>query len=345
MGVIGLAAWIASTYKEHSVEVKAEAGGHAYQFDHIHFDMNTLVHNAVSTSTNAEEISQHVTSAMTRMLSKCQPKTSITLCYDGPTPHAKILQQRQRRIRQPDLEQMITPGSQMLVDVEYHVTQRLGQYLKRKNWDGLIVVSGSSVPEEGEIKIAQRIGQISKQYGMDDSHLIVGCDSDLFLICAATSSAHNLSVLHPFTDRLVCVTSIFLQWMKAVGVPISSSEYVSVLRGLRFDFVVLWMMNGCDYFGGVQGYSAPAAWNAYLTQRASSKSKSTKGCDFVRLSSNDMHVALRRKSLAEFFSANFSRAYQDVASNSESFLTTCAEIEPSVLEYLKGMAWVVQTLV
>ena len=331
MGVPGLTSWLYANYSTFSVSTVAQGGGGQQRsFDHIHFDMNSFLHEVIKKGAkNTEEVMADTVSAVMEVLDILRPLKSLSFCYDGPTPHAKILHQRQRRLRQSELEQQITPGSTLMYEVEEGVTKSVA---KRLSWcpELSVVLSGCGVPEEGEIKIAQRIAQCAAVEGPNPSHCVIGCDSDLFLICTAAVSCVNISWYSPFFEkRLLCCGSVFRSWIDANSIP--DLKFLETLRSLRLDFVALALFAGNDYFGEVSGYSVGGSWGAYLKGRAEGGE-----WGLTRVHPTNYSIGLCKANLAAFLRYLYP-ALNTVGSSE-------LEYAPYVVKYLKSVAWSLTTL-
>ena len=166
-----------------------------------------------------------------QILLKYPPRCSVLLAFDGPGAMAKITSQRMRRLKQSIVKQTISPGSPWM----NWIAKRLGKHVsiflhertashrktrkrRRETTENSVctVVSDFNSPGEGEHKIIQRLFECSVSKilgGSNAKHLIVGSDSDLFIICAASISLHNLTLLNTSSKLLLCVGSVFRAWL------------------------------------------------------------------------------------------------------------------------------------
>lgn len=150
------------------------------------------------------------------LLAKLAPRRRVILAMDGPAPLAKLLEQRRRRRREADRTELaelggggsssslaassksrkfrpisplfLTTGTLFMLEVHnslvYYICRTLSHGTKHRHV--AFELSDSTVKGEGELKILSRLlhstANTSSDASEEESHVIVGGDSDLLLM-------------------------------------------------------------------------------------------------------------------------------------------------------------------
>ena len=304
MGVPGLTNFLYETYRSYVAPLENFPITDTLTFDHIHLDLNAFLHTAARELKNkhgeeidfttwestpplfplplVEKLVQKTGELVIPLLEKCTARRSLFLAFDGPSAWAKMDQQRIRRWNQTALEQLITPGSPWMEEVERAFTHLVVDFTQKqhraRSTAGAhvpeIVVSGFRVPEEGEMKITQRILDCTRQEFAQDggrgpsnaTHLLVGQDSDLFLSCLAAWEVHNLTWLNPLIRKMLCVGSLLRAWVGEVRqvVFFPSVALPPRLTAMRMDTIFLFLLSGSDFFSGLVDCSGTRLWTFFM---------------------------------------------------------------------------------
>lgn len=147
------------------------------------------------------------------LLSICSPRKTLFLAFDGPAPIAKLIIQRERRLkkrcsasklgtgdstRQTVSSLEFTPGVDLmyrLLDVvQFWVYTRLQGVEKLRNVR--VFLSGPDVPGEGELKIIDYCRRRFRDNpATNESFVVVGGDADIILQGLTTVVVRNFFVL------------------------------------------------------------------------------------------------------------------------------------------------------
>ncbi|KAH9254795.1 hypothetical protein BASA83_010394 [Batrachochytrium salamandrivorans] len=177
--------------------------------------------------TTEDEMYIEIFKYIDRIMSIIRPRKVLYMAIDGVAPRAKMNQQRSRRFRAAQEEQLkneaedrirkeleekghmaqdpvtkkqhfdsncITPGTpfmdQLAICLRYYVAKKLNE---DAGWDGLkVIISDASIPGEGEHKIMDYIRRQRNQPGYDPQthHVLYGLDADLIMLALATHEPH-----------------------------------------------------------------------------------------------------------------------------------------------------------
>ena len=191
--------------------------------DNFYLDLNGVVHNC--THANDEEASSStfnegdsiakIFTYLDRLVHIIRPQKLILLAVDGVAPRAKVNQQRSRRFKsgreRMELEDAarrrgeeipsdafdsncITPGTAFMARLDKH----LRFYVRKKMaedplWQKpQVILSGPSVPGEGEHKIMEyiRFAKRDPTYAPNQRHCLYGLDADLIMLALVTHEPH-----------------------------------------------------------------------------------------------------------------------------------------------------------
>ena len=171
MGVPGLKTWM-----QGELPRAWEASGRAVPLegaDHVYVDLNGALHQALQRARprTRQKMRRHVEIWLSRMIRASRPRRTLFLAIDGPGPLAKLLHQRAsrkseaRRLvraasqgREDEVSRLeITVGTELMAEVDSWVSAWAQEQLQGQ-WGHLrIVVSGCTVPGEGETKIIEEL--------------------------------------------------------------------------------------------------------------------------------------------------------------------------------------------
>jgi hypothetical protein len=292
MGIAGFQRWFLETFPSTATVITEETIPE--KFDHVLFDLNQLIHLAARVARNRDQFFIRLYKWLDKVLRLCVPRETVLIAFDGPAPLAKLVTQKRRRVmeaRKLSRTQKpkkrcgvdvlsLSPGTELmqltLQAIEFYVCSRLQS--KRSSYRNVrFVVSGPTVPGEGEIKI---IDYIHRCVEPNHSVIVIGSDADLVLLGLATQKVRDFFVFvinpRPKAEnsaesgtekhhQSVNATTISVwQWIRLLD-RLFPGETASV----RLDLAVLLMMQGNDYVPKLRGSSFKSIWGAYkaLKQR------------------------------------------------------------------------------
>jgi 23S rRNA U2552 (ribose-2'-O)-methylase RlmE/FtsJ len=206
MGVPGLFPYISRWYEECVKTI--QIGELIIPCDYLYVDANSILHgicqrifhygkyeekeNLYETLTFTEKKEAAIVAFFNQLdfLQNLFPCNEYVISLDGPAPVAKQCQQRQRRFlsavnRKGDFDSnSLTSGTDLIYDISqylhYKLRKRLNNELRYRHMK--IFYSSPFVPGEGEHKIMDYIRE-NKLINSKKSHIVVGPDADLIMLC------------------------------------------------------------------------------------------------------------------------------------------------------------------
>lgn len=221
-------------------------------FDYIYIDLNFFLHTSIfnylktnhSNEFNEEDFKNKLYFYLDLIFKNFFAKKEIFISMDGPAPLAKILLQRQRRmgLSVDEINALhLTPGTLFQKKVISFVQEYIEKLKKQFNFlNPKIILCDSDSPDEGEIKINSRLISNNK-LNFDYSHLVIGNDSDIIVLCMACVDIRNIFILFKNKKdfKLLSIFNLIQQLRKKTQLE------NDVLN--RLDFVFISLMLGNDY--------------------------------------------------------------------------------------------------
>ena len=168
---MGIPFYFASLVRAHAGIVQTIKKNQPHEVDVFGIDFNCLIHRYLKD----EEPILSVIEALEYILKNFCKAKQVIIALDGLVPYAKIVQQRYRRMRAK--EEAVFDRNQISPDTPY--MRELEQAIKARF--PYAVLSGTSVPGEGEHKLITEIKKIPQ--AARKNVCIYGLDADLILIC------------------------------------------------------------------------------------------------------------------------------------------------------------------
>jgi 5'-3' exonuclease len=180
MGIQNFYSWLRTTYPSCFVN-----SYNVNMFDHVYIDMNWMLHKLTYKSMEEKDFIPLLYYQLDAMLTQFMAKKTLSLVFDGPPCHAKVMLQRKRRVGPFCTANLsLTPGTKFMNKMKHRVDEYIESrkclFIQR---DIDISVSSSKIPDEGDLKIAYKIRQ-----NPNDTHLILGYDADYILISILSKS-------------------------------------------------------------------------------------------------------------------------------------------------------------
>ncbi|RKO89147.1 XRN 5'-3' exonuclease N-terminus-domain-containing protein [Blyttiomyces helicus] len=225
--------------------------------------MNSLLHRVARRAKNDEACQKQVFREIDKVLrTDVRPSESVCLALDGPAPVAKLLLQRKRRETKKRKEgawdsRKITPGTLFMNQLETSLEFYAARHLQRSAGHSpslSVILDGSSVPGEGEVKIIRHILN-QERWQSGKTYAIVGSDNDI-LLQAIVARVPGIVVVNADTKTVF-----------------SADEFLLAMQGLfpnrdagrtSMDLAaIILCCGGNDYFPKIRWTSIDSTWRHY----------------------------------------------------------------------------------
>eukprot|EP00960_Hanusia_phi_P028562 747473-Hanusia_phi.AAC.1 len=267
--------WLEASFP--NCKVKIPPRSPPFQFDHVLFDMNHLLHCMSRDAKDAQTVCKRVFREVDYMLQKFIPLKSVVLTFDGPGPIAKIRKQIESREKKPSKMRSsgigsidITPGTRFMYQVRelclMHVAHRLDA--KRKFQDVSFYISCSDVAGEGELKLMEWIHTFVEKKSQD-TILFIGGDSDLTIQSLALRDLPHVYLFdtnleHANKGKQVAASHFFsLAQLKSE----LEMQFPHQSDLVRADLMLLIIFNGNDYLPKLKCFNLPCSFQVYKEER------------------------------------------------------------------------------
>eukprot|EP00884_Botryococcus_braunii_P004369 jgi/Botrbrau1/13933/Bobra.0193s0001.1 len=187
MGIEGFSSWFKQQYP------KAFGKYESSSFTHVYVDMASVLHNVLRKARTSNHFHFLLYAKLDNIMHQCNPSRSVVFAMDGPAPLAKLLTQRQRRIRESRKDSTssqratsgagLTPGTPFMAEVQQSLAYYIAQRVTSPRYQHLqFELSGANVKGEGEQKILSRLLRPWAPVSVHDTHCIIASDSDMILM-------------------------------------------------------------------------------------------------------------------------------------------------------------------
>jgi hypothetical protein len=286
MGIPEIVKFLAHRYKGCLLPLRK-----GIHYDYVYVDMNYILHRVKNIRSRgmAKDIERRLAGALSPM--ECS--SGIYIAMDGPASLAKVKEQRHRRKRGDVDSCVLTPGSIPFSFINRATEQIIKNLRHRPRYlNTAFGFSSSNVPDEGELKIASQIRAHAQEFP-DASHLVLGGDTDLVLICSAM---HNVSNVYVMLDHKNCLFSVdhLRNLMQAdIDKNIADPSCRPSMQHVISDFIFFSFFFGNDYLSGWQGFDFQAFWEHYLKTRGTLEVSSSVYCAHNGLNVRYMYDLLK----------------------------------------------------
>jgi 5'-3' exonuclease len=184
---MGIPYYVASLLRTHK-HIQQETGNVALECDALGLDFNAFIH----TYLKPEHPIGSVVMALRNFLRDVARGKKILIAFDGLVPYAKIVQQRYRRMKNPEPslfdKNQISPGTEFMKELEDTLRYCFPE----------CILSGTDEPGEGEHKIFTWLRKMEPDERKNI--LIYGMDADLVLISVAQSELGSIKLIRENRD-------------------------------------------------------------------------------------------------------------------------------------------------
>jgi 5'-3' exonuclease len=223
---MGIPYYVSSLLRQHK-HIQQNIGNARLQCDIIGLDFNSFIH----TYLRPENPVGSVVVALRNLFRDTVTAKKILIAFDGLVPYAKIVQQRYRRMREPEAlgtgiqfdKHQISPGTPYMYALEDALRMVFPE----------CEISGTNERGEGEHKIFTWLRTMKPQNR--ENIVIYGLDADLVLISVAQSSLGNIKLLREKQDGGFSAFSI--EALKT-ALPLPADEWVKMcIKNFGNDFM------------------------------------------------------------------------------------------------------------
>jgi 5'-3' exonuclease len=184
---MGIPYYVASLLRTHK-HIQQETGNVPLECDALGLDFNAFIH----TYLKPEHPIGSVVMALRNFLRDVARGKKVLIAFDGLVPYAKIVQQRYRRMKNPEPslfdKNQISPGTEFMKELEDTLRYCFPE----------CILSGTDEPGEGEHKIFTWLRKM--QPDERKNILIYGMDADLVLISVAQSELGSIKLIRENRD-------------------------------------------------------------------------------------------------------------------------------------------------
>lgn len=193
---MGIPYYVASLVRTHK-HIQSKCGNAPLETDVLVIDFNCFLHKYL----NADNPIGSIVIALEKLLTETVRARQVYIAFDGLVPYAKMVQQRYRRMRRPDMasafdKHQLSPGTPWM--------REMADTLRFLFPDA--VVSDTLEPGEGEHKMFLWLRSLPAEERR--RICIYGLDADLVLIAIAQRSLGHMLVLRELEDSGFATLSI-----------------------------------------------------------------------------------------------------------------------------------------
>jgi 5'-3' exonuclease len=184
---MGIPYYVASLLRTHK-HIQQETGNVALECDALGLDFNAFIH----TYLKPEHPIGSVVMALRNFFRDVARGKKVLIAFDGLVPYAKIVQQRYRRMKNPEPslfdKNQISPGTEFMKELEDTLRYCFPE----------CILSGTDEPGEGEHKIFTWLRKMEPE---DRKNILIyGMDADLVLISVAQSELGSIKLIRENRD-------------------------------------------------------------------------------------------------------------------------------------------------
>ena len=193
MGIAQFHQWLSKNYPSCFIDWL-----NVRNFDYIYIDVNHILHKTLYTS-KEHNFFKVLEMNLDSIFNNFFAFKKIILAVDGPSPYAKIILQRIRRIDTNFNSKLnslsITPGTNFMNDICKQLLQYTLKLKSKYTFTNVdIELLSADQKDEGEIKIFQKLFKYGN-INLNDTHLVVSNDADLVVLGMACSPIKNINIL------------------------------------------------------------------------------------------------------------------------------------------------------
>lgn len=249
MGIKGLNKWLKDAYP---LAIRGINKSNKFTYDNVYIDLNYIIHCIHYKAVNEDDMINKFVNYIRYYIKCYRPVKKLFMCFDG----------KLSKIKKFTVDKRIEMNKKRDYNVDYDIFKYGSEFMKRldtmiKSWDNSFLGVGDSVDivyndynenGEGEIKIYREILKCDER----DRNLIICNDSDLIVIGMLVD--RDIDILMFQTSN----KEVYL-----VKLNIIKLQYRNQYNDHYYDFVLLSILNGNDYFPKLKYVTFENIWNAY----------------------------------------------------------------------------------
>jgi 5'-3' exonuclease len=251
MGILNFYSWIKSNYSE------AFNQEWLSMYDNVHIDLNYLLHMCSYNCKNQHDIISRMDSVIETIAITTLPRRTIKLYADGPSPLAKLVLQRKRRLtisrgdRDLNVSSLnFTPGTRFMAELEKKLEYTVKKLASLYNIKVDCYIDST---DEAELKIKNNIMNMQNKHP-NQTHIVVTSDADVVVMMSTLKYFENVFILFKTKGFITLNLSKLLD--------LHTKKY-GISKTYNMDFAFVNMLLGNDYIPKVQFLSFDKIWEIY----------------------------------------------------------------------------------
>jgi len=270
MGIDNFHKWLKDNYIDCYITNKIET------YDNIYIDGNHLLHYAMYGVNDEYNFLKKLKFMLDNILSNNYANKSIYIALDGASPFAKIILQRERRlkgIKNIDMKKFnsiyLTPGTETMKKIHEFLTTYIENFKRNFRYKKIeIELSDYDKPDEGELKVFKKLINNEQKY-KNSTHLVIGNDADLivFGMSIKSNNIYILSNIHN-NKNYVSIELIKQKFINNINQYINKCSITDKnILNIQDDFVILSLFMGNDYLPKINYIQFDKLWEAYYNTK------------------------------------------------------------------------------
>jgi len=273
MGIDKFHSWLKTNYSK-SIEYKQ-----LEDCSHLYLDLNFMIHRFITYVSSEDILIDKVITEIIYYIELYKPTKTVNLAADGAANYAKVLIQKKRRINMSESKSelntlMVTTGTNFM----NKFNEKIIEFIHKKFYEDITFhYNLSNKFGESEFKLCRMLRRNyskSKNNSKNNSekHLLFCNDADVILIMLSQIHINNIYILTKFpggngyTISIDKLSQIF--YKKYGNIPTK-----------RYDFTLISIMLGNDYFPKLKYVSFDSLWGTYYDTVSSELSIVDESCN------------------------------------------------------------------
>jgi 5'-3' exonuclease len=215
MGIDKFHTWLKQKYSGSMMNFSGKS------FDHLYIDLNFMLHRLVMYTPTEDELIERIIQTIKESMCLNKPRKTITLVADGSASYAKIMLQKENRLRtvqsmkakldqinsiecafeeeivevnKKDIKDLVNTVNPLLLTPGTDFMNKFGQRIKdfAKQLKLHVHISLADEPDESELKICRFVQDNASD---NETHLIQSNDADIILIGLALVNVKGVNVM------------------------------------------------------------------------------------------------------------------------------------------------------